>query len=281
MFNAFVLQSVLTGAILLIVVAAQAPADDLLPPGSTLSHRVAPTDVRWTDVKDVTLEELPAIPSRKNRRLRAWPKWAEPRFGWVQSPEYEKSLRFPFTYLPSARVSRNWGSEQLNLGTSDGSEDFVEHDPLVVAAPPARLSLLASSDRNRSEAKIDVELLSQRIEAHNLSVAAVETLLQRHDWNLRQIESVASRIELLANDHEQWELYREALQQPQRDRVGLMASLLPSLEKLRQRVFESRVAIDVDPTSFSSLPKKTAERRLTQIDARVQSLLQTRPSRAR
>ena len=127
----------------------------------------------------------------------------------------------------------------------------------------------------KSRAAVNLKLLSQRIDAHNLSVAAIEDELRsREQWDLRGIETTISEIENVMFGRELWSMYWELLDPRGQRRIGSVASLSPSLGKLRQRIFETQVAADVDPRLVSHLSKNEAKSRLSAIDRQVSGLLQ-------
>lgn len=117
---------------------------------------------------------------------------------------------------------------------------------------------------------VNLRLLAQRIEAHNLSVASIEDrLVTRERWDERGLESVISQINEVRTDRSFWSMYWSLLEADRQRRLGRVASLDSMLEKLRQRIFETRVEADLSQDSVSTRKHQQTMRRLAELDRQV------------
>lgn len=120
------------------------------------------------------------------------------------------------------------------------------------------------------EVSVNLRLLAQRLEAHNLSVAGIEDqLVTREHWDERGLESVISQVNKVRLDRSFWLMYWDLLETHRQRQLGRIASLDSILEKLRQRIFETRVEADLSQASVSTQQHQLAMRRLAEFDRQV------------
>ena len=118
--------------------------------------------------------------------------------------------------------------------------------------------------------RLDVRLLAEKIEAFNQSLAGIENLLRaREEWDLAALESTFTQLGSLKRDREVWSLNRNAVPQSRRRWVAEPRSLDASLALFRQRVFETRVAADIDSAPISLLQITELKQRLAAMRSSV------------
>ena len=126
-------------------------------------------------------------------------------------------------------------------------------------AAPAIPVTSASKDRPWDEKKqpvqVNVELLRQRVDSHNLSVAAIEDQLDTLPArNLDKLESVFTQVEELLDRRKTWLIYLRAVSEEQRKRIGTVASTDQLLAELEDKVFHAQL------TAISTVSAEDAAR---------------------
>lgn len=193
-------------------------------------------------------------------------------------------LRASFLQLPSRELPpRPERDFYLALFPNEWEGAFAESTPIppepqpVGRKPvgPMLVSVFASGNSKsvsleHKTAKPNVSELADRIAAYNLSVAAIEDQLnERETWDLDDLEAMATQIQQVKGSKKVWSLYLEILSERQQRRLGNIAALHSSFDLLRQRIFEVRVAMDINPHSITTLPADEAAARLALIEANI------------
>ena len=109
-------------------------------------------------------------------------------------------------------------------------------------------------------------VLGERITVHNLNVAAIEDQLRlRDEWTLEEIESAYEQVLAVEENRQLWTMYFDLLV-PRKQRIlGAPTSLSKCKELLRQRVFETQVALEINRFAVSKLDLAVARARLEEI----------------
>ena len=259
------------------------------------ARRSVPSPVVSRDeVAGVRLEAMPEIPARQSHMkskqsdrtdpFAESPAFSRPDFGPLPKIAWMRlSATQPKQHRPSWNVTPTIGNHVAGL---QPARNDIENDAnpsfSYSAAPPVGLATLivqavrshqetASKTVSIKSATVNHQLLAQRIKAHNLSARAIEDRLNgQDDWDLTGIESIVSQIDSVIRGQEMWLMYWKILPLRQQRRLGSVVSLSSSLEKLRQRIFEARVATDVDVSLISHLSKKQVIARLESLNEQVE-----------
>ena len=255
------------------------------------------TELSRDDVRGVRLEALPEIPGRQawpkskpsglNRSFAKSPAFSRPDFGplpklsWLRiSAKHPTPDRADWTWTVAHPIANHFvGLHRVASHIENVANTNFSYPP----APPAGLATAivkpvrtnqetASMTVSIESATVNHQLLAQRIEAHNLSVRAIEDQLNgQDDWDLTGLESIISQIDSVVRGQDMWLMYWEILPSWKQRRLGPVVSLATSLEKLRQRIFETSVAADVDPRLVSRLSKHQAKARLGSLSEQVEN----------
>jgi len=108
--------------------------------------------------------------------------------------------------------------------------------------------------------------LSERITVHNLNVAAMEDQLrQRDSWTLEEVESAFEQLTSIEENRRIWLMYFDLLEPRKQRRIGSPASLSKCEELLRQRIFETLVALEINQFAVTKLDVEVARSRLNEL----------------
>lgn len=243
---------------------------------------------RGADVTRVRLKSMPEVPARKAYSrskqsggadsFAAAPEFSQPDFGplpklnWMRIPAVHPTQHRTRWSFPRSAIRNFFAGTEAR--SNNNIEIHVDTSFGYPAAPPVDLATSVPSNRETgsmtvsiNSATVNHQLLAQRIEDHNLSVRAIEDRLNsRNGWNLTGLEAVVSQIDSMIREQEMCLLYWEILPPRQQRRLGEVMSLSAGLEKLRQRIFETNVATDVDASLVSQLSERQTKARLDSLN---------------
>lgn len=227
------------------------------------------------------------------------PEFSRPDFG-ATPPLVRKSVTvadFDGMFGRPSVPHRDWLSEQGLLSPSPelhfvadvAIPQFTNSAPAamlafvdVVETEVEEAQTIASQPKQPTQSKsvslrpagLNHRALREKIDAYNLSVAAIEEQIRSQDrWDMEGVELVVEQVGQVIADRSLWSMYLALLEPSKRRRIGRVSSLDESLNALRERIFEVRVETDVnDKTSYIS--KTKTKQRLEALDQQVQDLLQ-------
>lgn len=172
---------------------------------------------------------------------------------------------------------------------------FKRESPTIANAGPGKAdSKPAFSDSdphskfhslNEPQATVHVSLngpnlrvLAERITLHNLSIAALEERLQETDfWTLKDLKQAVEEVEALYRSQQVWSLYYGLLRPTERRHVGIPRRFSKSTELMLQRIFETNVALQVQPLAVAAVTPELAAKELNELSDRLLELRNDKP----
>lgn len=255
-------------------------------------------ELSWKDVLGVRLESVPDLPpgSVGHARQQTWfmtvatkPDFGRPPRRSTPSLKLEWAVARPrpgtWASLDPQQVDRLLPNlEQFAVETS-----FIEtiDEELLSAAPPSTIVVSQASgavDRGVPSKPVSLPVtlnyraLAERISSYNLSVAGIEDRLNsQEDWDLRSLETIVQQIDEVYRSRELWAMYWHVLGPTQQRQMGSVSRITSILEMVQQRIFETRVAVDIDPDRVSHLSARRIRARLAELDKKVDIWIQRQP----
>jgi hypothetical protein len=226
---------------------------------------IANAAARDSDVTGVVMEAPPELPARRaitpTHNAQTPAARVFERAGTAAAPVIKQTT-------PAVSV------ERAELPTAEG---LLESISAAVDVPAAATSNSVATVADVHEpvsvlppVQINLQLLSQRIAAHNLSIRAIEEqLLASDSWSLDGLELVRAQLGELMQRREVWQLYWEILDSGQRLTLNEPVSLDQLLELFQQRLFETQVSYEYDPRTTAQRGSANALARLRDIAEEV------------
>ncbi len=251
--------------------------------------------ISWEDVRGIRLEEFPEVPGANGRetgpdlhRFSISPTASLPDFGAMpELPTLAPIVLQPIQRVPVESIVRR-SIDVPSFASQSDQQPFTSRVAKVVSpngfqrSPAAVLQIVEIVARKENppatskpvvleeKVALDHARLARRIEAYNYSVAGIENQLNsREQWSLEALESVVSQMEDVQDDRDLWSLYWNVLDRRRQRRLGEIRGIESAVEKLSQRIFETRVALDVDPQSVSRQRPSQAEKRLRELESQA------------
>lgn len=132
---------------------------------------------------------------------------------------------------------------------------------LATATNPSRTDSkpTALQRKDAGPARLNLSVLSERVESHNYSVTTLEQQLdERQSWDRFSLRLAIDTVRQIQEDQGFWSLYWDILDDAKRDRIGDVTSLDGVYEKLQQRIFEAQVEVDLESKSASEAKRSKA-----------------------
>lgn len=234
----------------------------------------------------VVLEAMPEIPSRlapRHRSQRYRTPFVIPissaDWGTIQGPPARR------VKLPLVRTTPATSSEPDPLNLLPSFPHPVETQDVYAwmstrGLSAARVLSLSWATPTSPAKSISVSAvgpnltgLAERVALHNLGVSAIEDQLRARDtWKLSDLESLLAQLRSQHESRRLWMLYWQLLDTKQQWRVGSPVAYTKCIDLLRQRLFETRVAMDINPFSVTTAGKRQATQRLEEISRQLDEL---------
>lgn len=168
------------------------------------------------------------------------------------------------------------GTSRVNLRDTVPSEQLhATYRPIKAA----RLTTAFERADHRPKSKVvsvvrpNFEVIRERVALHNLTVAAIrDQLANQEEWSISDLDSLSTQLGSIRQAAQLRDLYVALLTDRQKQRIVTELGLSQCLEKLKQRLFETRVALEVNRFAVTTLELPEAHELLDRISDRLERI---------